>query len=154
MTDHIKVNENYIASLFEGAAWDAAGVKFPVEEDATTEVVEEGKAEVVEEAEVHSCPLCESVLAEDLTEEQLLEHLEMISEIIESLNEEAEEVEEMQEKKKDDGESKGDKGKDKDDPEAKDYEDGGDRKGDKSKTKKGKKDFMDKIKAKTKKADC
>ena len=71
MSHHIKVEEDYIKSLLSNAAWGAARV--PLAEGKEVETVEE---------EVHSCPLCASVLDEALSEEVIGEHIETIEGIL------------------------------------------------------------------------
>jgi len=158
MTNHIEVDETYVKSLLENAAWGKANIKLsektsPVEQEITEEPTEEEAAVIEEAPESHSCPLCESSLENDLSDEVIFEHINMVQSLLQALTEEeaeeSDEVDEMQEKKKDDGESKGDKGKDKKDPDAKDYEDGGDRKGDDKKKK-----MLDKVAAMKSKAAC
>ena len=57
---------------------------------------EKGKAEEMKEGtEPHTCPLCESVLEEALTDEQIQEHVYHIQSALESIEEE-EEVEEQE----------------------------------------------------------
>ena len=146
MSEHIHVNEDYIAAVLKNAAWESARVDL-------TEVVQEETEEVIEEQakEVHSCPLCESVLDEELSDEQISEHLSLIEAALNSLKEMKEE-EEDDEVEEDRGDKKGDKGAGKDEDDAPDFTTD-EREGDKSKTKKGKKDFMkkvDKMKAKAK----
>ena len=95
MTTHIKVEEAYIESLMQNAAWDAARVSLgemrggkkgdkskdkpeykPTHNDEKKEAVEE-----------HVCPLCESVLEEELTDEQCLEHVAQIKNALQSIEE-------------------------------------------------------------------
>ena len=145
MTDHIQVNDNFVAALVESAAWGAARLN----------VAEKKVQEATEVVEEHTCPLCESVLAEDLSEERLLEHLEMISEILESLHEETAELEEEDEDEdveEERGDKKGDKSNVKADADDKGDDTTDEREGDKSKTHPGKKNFMKKMKGKTAKA--
>ena len=83
------------------AAWKKAGFVSesvaPVQEQ---EVIEEAKAEETA-PEVHTCPLCESTLEEELSDEALLEHANQMAELFqevellaeeEATEEEAEEV--------------------------------------------------------------
>jgi DNA repair exonuclease SbcCD ATPase subunit len=83
------------------AAWKKAGLLTesvaPVQEQ---EVIEEAKAEETA-PEAHTCPLCESTLEEELSDEALLEHANQMAELFqevellaeeEATEEEAEEV--------------------------------------------------------------
>jgi hypothetical protein len=133
MSDYIKVEDSFVASLVENAAWKAARVTLS---DKEGEVVEE-EEKVVEEAkkakkakkemkeeddekddvdpsggpitkesvEEHTCPLCESVLAEELSDDTIFEHVAQIKAALQSLEEAApdpdeEDVEEEAESKK------------------------------------------------------
>ena len=83
------------------SAWKKAGLLTesvaPVQEQ---EVIEEAKAEETA-PEAHTCPLCESTLEEELSDEALLEHANQMAELFqevellaeeEATEEEAEEV--------------------------------------------------------------
>ena len=121
MSQHIIVEENYVESLLENAAWDAARVPLSEKKDSgqkkddkpkgkakkdddkpdfTTgarkgdksdthpgkdfEDDEDGeKCEAVAEA---VCPLCESVLEEDLSDEAVWEHISKVKNAL-SMNE-------------------------------------------------------------------
>ena len=86
------------------AAWSKAGL---VTESAApaqeAEVISESKVQKKEVTKVHACPLCESVLEEELSDEVLLEHAEQMlstfqeAEQIIAEAEEAEEGEELDE---------------------------------------------------------
>ena len=115
MTTHIKVEEAYIESLMQNAAWDAARVFLGEKRgdkkgdegagkdkddkpDYTTDArkgdkskTHKGKDDEMKEAvEEHVCPLCESVLEKELTDEQCLEHVAQIKNALETLEEEDE----------------------------------------------------------------
>ncbi len=84
------------------AAWKKAGFVSesvaPVQEQ---EVIEEAKAEETA-PEVHTCPLCESTLEEELSDEALLEHANQMAELFQEVEllaegEEAEEGEQLDE---------------------------------------------------------
>ena len=92
MTTHIKVEEAYVESLMQNAAWDAArvslgemrgGKKGDKSKDKPTH-----NDEMKEAVEEHVCPLCESVLEEELTDEQCLEHVAQIKQALETIEEE------------------------------------------------------------------
>ena len=100
--DHIKVEKEFLDNLFESAAWNQVGVK-PVVEEAAPEVVEE-ESSVVEEAEegaTHSCPVCESTLEEELSDDVLREHLSKVFDVIDEAFEVIEEEEEASEEDED-----------------------------------------------------
>ena len=73
MSDRILVENSFVESLIKNAAWDAARVS-----------LKEGA--VVEEVAV-TCPLCESTIAEEITDKQLKAHLDQISEALDSIGE-------------------------------------------------------------------
>jgi len=164
MSNHIKIDEDFVKSLIQDAAWDKVHVSVQ-EADETVEIEEAEEAEEaekVEEAEEPFCPLCESQLDEELSDETILEHIDKIQNLLTEKKDvdeqdEEEEVEEDSEvedtnkskikekvkelKEKWSGQKKGDDNGDDDengDPKA-----FGGKKGDKSKTKKGK-DFAKK----------
>jgi len=96
MSKYLEVNEDFVKSLMKQAAWDK--VKVVVEQEAEEPVEEDA---TIEE---HTCPLCESTLEEEISDEALLEHLDKISNLLseDSLDEEEgveveEEVEEVEE---------------------------------------------------------
>jgi len=134
MSNYIKVNPEYVKTLLEGAAWTTANVS----------VASVQEAESVETDPTHVCPLCESTLEEDLSDEQILDHVEQLQDVLFTLNEGDKKGDKSDDKPDDDpdyttGARKGDKSDDDpdDDP---DYTTDA-RKGDKSKTHKGKKDY-------------
>ena len=71
MSNHIKIDEDYVKSLLENAAW---GHDVQLQEEVQEEVI----------VEEHVCPLCESKLDEELSDEIVLEHLEKIEELLEA----------------------------------------------------------------------
>tara|TARA_R110002110_G_scaffold12660_1_gene59881 strand:+ start:232 stop:651 length:420 start_codon:yes stop_codon:yes gene_type:complete len=91
MSEKIKVNEDFVKSLISGAAWRETEVSKPIVEETETAEAEE---EVVVEEETHTCPLCESSLSEELSEEAMDAHIDMLQLIV---NEDEEAVEEMYE---------------------------------------------------------
>ena len=144
MSNHIKIDEDYVKSLLENAAW---GHDVQLQEEVQEEVI----------VEEHVCPLCESKLDEELADEIVLEHLGKIEELLEANTkgsaasnrvkeqDEDEDVEEVEEDEPDveedkwSGQKKGDKpkGKAEKDDDKGDFETGA-RKGDKSSTHAGK----------------
>lgn len=159
MSNHIKIDEDFVASLLATAKWDHP---LQLQEEVQEEVI----------VEEHTCPLCESELDEELSDEIILEHLDAIQDILtekkdvddedddddeEEVDEQEEEPEEEEEeapevnaskkakvrkkvkelKEKWAGEKNGDDSKEDDDDNGDSKAFGG-KKGDKSKTKKGK----------------
>ena len=80
MSEYINVEESYVKTLLENAAWDAASVTL---QEGTGKDFE-GK----ESVEAHTCPLCESELEEALTDEQIQEHVYHIQAALQSIEEE------------------------------------------------------------------
>mgnify|MGYP003111503174 CR=1 FL=1 len=117
MSEHIKVEESYVDALINNAAWGAAKVKLdeaalsPAQKQLDTdgdgkiegedlaklrkkkdkkEAMDPKKAEKQEESvEEHTCPLCESVLEEELSDERIYEHVNDILEAVQTLEEAA-----------------------------------------------------------------
>lgn len=84
MSNYINVENEAVQAIIENAAWDLGGVTLAEKKESP--VAE--KETLEEEAEVHSCPLCESVLAEELSDERILEHIDALKEAISLLSEE------------------------------------------------------------------
>ena len=90
-------------SILGTAAWKQVGLEVMNEstevksEEVAEEVAEEATEEVIEEeAEGHSCPLCSSVLDEEVSDEALLEHADAMLDVFQ----EAEQVINEQEAEK------------------------------------------------------
>ena len=124
MTEFITVHESYVKALVEDAAWDIA--KVPLLErggkkgdkpakgkkgdkpDFTTDARkgDKSKTKPGEEdferedssVEVHECPLCESVLEEELSDEVIFEHVSQIQTALQALEEASDEPDEDDEK--------------------------------------------------------
>ena len=94
--NHINVGADFVKNLVENANWQKAGLEVSVketeeetkeasieEEAAPVEEVkaEEEEEELEEETKEHQCPLCESVLEEELSEEKLISHLGAMQEL-------------------------------------------------------------------------
>jgi hypothetical protein len=122
MTEFITVEESYVKALVEDAAWDIA--KVPLHErggkkgdkpakgkkgdkpDFTTDARKGDKSktkpgeedfegeEMKEAVEVHECPLCESVLEEELSDDVIFEHVSQIQTALKALEEASDEEEE------------------------------------------------------------
>jgi len=118
MSEYINVEESYVKTLLENAAWDAASVDLHErgskkgdegagkdkkdKPDFTTDArkgdkskTKKGKKdfegddfEGCESVEAHTCPLCESELEEALTDEQIQEHVYHIQAALECIEEE------------------------------------------------------------------
>lgn len=76
MSDRILVENSFVESLVKNAAWGAARVPLAINETEET----------VEEASI-TCPLCESTIAEEITDKQLKTHLDQIREALDSIDE-------------------------------------------------------------------
>ena len=86
-------------SILGTAAWKQVGLEVMNEsaQVKSAEVAEEATEEVIEEeAEGHSCPLCSSVLDEEVSDEALLEHADAMLDVFQ----EAEQVINEQEAEK------------------------------------------------------
>ncbi len=81
MSDHIRVDESYVNALLGHAAWDKAEVQISESASKQEEVIEEAE-------EVPFCPLCESCLEEEVSEELYEEFLCALEEAM-SITEEA-----------------------------------------------------------------
>ena len=99
MSKYLEVNEDFVKSLMQQAAWDK--VKVVIEQEAPSEEPVEEDATIEE----HTCPLCESTLEEGLSDEAVLEHLEKISNLLseDSVEEEVEEEADEDESLEEDG---------------------------------------------------
>ena len=113
MNDNIKVDKSFVESLVEGAAWDAARITLVEKKAATKEMKEADDEEEdldpsgtkkeldqKESVEVHECPLCESVLEEELSDEAIFEHVAQIQEALKTLEEKKEVSEDEEEDEK------------------------------------------------------
>ena len=89
--DHRNLSDELRNQLLEAAAWGKAGITLSeatetvVEEEETAEVAETEETEELEEA-VHVCPLCTSQLDEQISEESLLEHLDVVLGLVDRLS--------------------------------------------------------------------
>jgi hypothetical protein len=76
--------------LIEAADWgfqpkfkeEGAETETEVIEESTEETEEETVVEAVEEEDAHFCPLCESKLEEEISDEILAEHINDILEVV------------------------------------------------------------------------
>ena len=128
----IRVDESYVDALINNAAWDTAKIKLDeaalspgqkkldkdgdgkIEGEDLAKLRNQGKGDdkkpkkpepekQEESVDEHICPLCESVLEEELSDDQIFEHVNEILGALENLNEEADDEEEDGKKKNDDG---------------------------------------------------
>lgn len=92
--NHINVEDTLIASLIEASDWTKTshplGQKTEVLEESveTQEKIEESKEEDI------TCPMCESVLEEELTDDKIMECVNTIVKVMDNLNENSETEEE------------------------------------------------------------
>lgn len=68
----INVTNEFVSELLESRGWAKAGIT-PVINEESTEVIEEGNSQE-QVVEAHVCPLCESHLEGELSDEALEEH--------------------------------------------------------------------------------
>tara|TARA_Y100000034_G_scaffold89685_1_gene107959 strand:- start:488 stop:904 length:417 start_codon:yes stop_codon:yes gene_type:complete len=104
--NHLNVDKDYVQSLVESAAWAAVEIKPTKIEKKLEEASDDSADDSTEDSEpqAHTCPLCESTLEEDLSDDRILEHLEsmmavvnQVSEDLEVLSEEEDEDEDSEE---------------------------------------------------------
>lgn len=104
----MNLHESFIAGVLRTSAWKSADLDVVL--DKETEVIEESAEEVDESEEVatHVCPLCETELEEELSDQCLLEHaqsmLSLFDEVEAQLNEEDDESDEELEDEEDEDE--------------------------------------------------
>ena len=94
------VSDGFVKTIVENANWKDVGVNISESKD---KVVEETKDEVVEETNTeieHFCPLCESKLEEELSDEVLYEHIDTVLSLANDLLKEETEEEESSEEEK------------------------------------------------------
>jgi len=128
MSEHIKVEESYVDALITNAAWGAAKVKLDeaalspaqkqLDKDGDGKIEGEDLAKLrkkkdkkadkpeapekqAESVEEHTCPLCESVLEEELSDERIYEHVNEILEAVQTLEEAADKEDAVEEQDED-----------------------------------------------------
>ena len=76
--NHVNIHEDIVSELVTGCSWGKLGYKPEVGkiDEAKQSKNNEPTEEVIEEA--HVCPLCESELAEDISDDKLSEHIQMV----------------------------------------------------------------------------
>ena len=92
MSKHIEVPDEFVNSLMDDNSWGRFGLMSESKKsdaeivEKVEQVLEDEEVNEEAEVEVHSCPLCETVLDEALSDEVLEEHissvLDMVNEII------------------------------------------------------------------------
>ena len=89
----MKLSDELRNQLLEAAEWGKAGITPRLHESQNEEAVEETEEteeteEAVEELEeaTHVCPLCTSYLEEQISEESLLEHLDVVLGLVDRLS--------------------------------------------------------------------
>lgn len=97
MRDYI--TDDLARIMMESADWSGTKVELkPLTEEKVAEDTEETEViseSVEEQAETHTCPLCESTLEEELSDDILMEHINTIIDTLgEELNEEVTEEDE------------------------------------------------------------
>jgi hypothetical protein len=101
--DHMKLSDELRNQLLEAAEWGKAGItptprtNKAINEESAEEVEESEEGEELQEA-YHVCPLCTSYLEEEISEETLLEHLDVVLGLVDrlsQLNEGDEDVDEV-----------------------------------------------------------
>ena len=105
MNPNVLITEDFVTNLLEQGAWSKAGIEVG---SVTEEKLDEKKSKKSKKSgqdegepgekneskeETHVCPLCESELEEELSDECLIEHAEAMAELFASLNEEDDEDE-------------------------------------------------------------
>ena len=85
--NHLNVDKDYVQSLVESAAWAAVEVK-PTKVEGKLE--ESSDSDEDSETQTHTCPLCESTLEEDLSDERILEHLDSMMAVVNQVSEDSE----------------------------------------------------------------
>jgi len=99
--NHLNVDKDYVQSLVESAAWAAVKVK-PTKVEGKLE--ESSDSDEDSETQTHTCPLCESTLEEDLSDERILEHLDSMMAVVNQVSEDSESNSEDEEVVEEEGE--------------------------------------------------
>ena len=84
---HKDVDPKIAQALMEASNWEKAGFDVEnVEEEQLAESTDSSEV-VEEEQEVHACPLCLNELAEPISDEQIVEHLDNVLTIMDVIEE-------------------------------------------------------------------
>ena len=119
MNPNIRIDESFVSNILQKGGWDKLDIEV-ASVDTEEEVIEEAatkkkakdlgepgeESETVAEAEVqeHTCPLCESKLEEEISDEKLLEHASVMAEIFDEFEVIEEEYTEEEEEEEEDEE--------------------------------------------------
>ena len=90
-----KISNDLAKQLMESSNWDSVKT-VNLTESATPEVIEEDSvdedlltedetgelAEAIDKGDVHVCPLCETILAEEISDELVESHMEFVAGIL------------------------------------------------------------------------
>ena len=105
----MKVGDDFVQQLIENGGWDKAGITPRIDEKRGCDEQErdEDSEDMQEEVQGHTCPLCESELEEELSDDVIAEHIESMYSLMEQIleemeNEEGETIEEDEELSEDD----------------------------------------------------
>jgi len=87
----MKLSDELRNQLLEAAEWGKIGISPRLDEAQKEETEETEESEESEEAEelqesAHICPLCTSYLEEEISEETLLEHLDVVLGLVDRLS--------------------------------------------------------------------
>ena len=83
MTQPLDVSNEFAKTLLEGSNWTGTNVKT---QDAAAGSVDES-TEVVEVIADHTCPLCESALSDEISDERMLDHTNQVLEAVDAVAE-------------------------------------------------------------------
>jgi hypothetical protein len=75
---HLNISDDAMKIILENSAWQQFGVKV----GEAKQPLDESTEQVDEEAEEHTCPLCQSHLQEAISDEALMEHTANILEAV------------------------------------------------------------------------
>ena len=93
MDFRMKVDEDFVQQLIESGGWDKAGITPRLDENRGCDEQErdEDSEDMMEDVQGHTCPLCESKLEEELSDDVIAEHIETMAEMFIQINEAMEE---------------------------------------------------------------
>lgn len=96
MDFRMKVGDDFVQQLIENGGWDKAGITPRIDEAKKKSKKDEEERDcesedMQEEVQGHTCPLCESELEEELSDDVIAEHIEIMAEMFIQINEAMEE---------------------------------------------------------------
>lgn len=93
MDFRMKVGDDFVQQLIENGGWDKAGITPRIDEKRGCDEQErdEDSEDMQEEVQGHTCPLCESELEEEISDDVIAEHIEIMAEMFIQINEAMEE---------------------------------------------------------------